>query len=66
VLTFETPTLKSVMFRKVDLAEARLSGLDLSTCDIEGISLRVEDLRGAIVNAAQAIDLSRFLEVVIK
>lgn len=55
-----------VVLRQADLANTRLAGLDLSTCDLEQISTRIEDLRGAIVSAAQAMELSRFLEVVIK
>jgi uncharacterized protein YjbI with pentapeptide repeats len=65
-VTFEATKLVDVVLRQADLAETRLAGVDLSACDIEGITLRVEDLRGAIVSAPQAMELSRLLEVVIK
>ncbi len=65
-ISFEGTRMKDVVLRKADLAEANLSGLDLTNCNIEEISLRVTDLRGAIVSPAQAMDLARFLEVVIR
>jgi uncharacterized protein YjbI with pentapeptide repeats len=65
-ISFEGTRMKEVVLRKADLAEANLAGLDLTSCDIEEISLRVTDLRGAIVSPAQAMDLARFLEVVIR
>jgi uncharacterized protein YjbI with pentapeptide repeats len=65
-VTLEATKLIDVVLRQADLAETRLAGIDLSACDIEGITLRVEDLRGAIVSAPQAMELARLLEVVIK
>jgi len=65
-MTFEATQLKNVILRKADLADANLSGFDLTTCDIAAISLRAQDLRGAIVTPAQAMDLARFLELVIR
>ncbi len=63
---FEGTRLSDTVLRQADLAHARIAGLDLSTCDIEQMSLRAEDLRGVIVSASQAMELSRFLEIVIK
>jgi uncharacterized protein YjbI with pentapeptide repeats len=63
---FEATRLREVVLRQADLAETRLAGLDLSSCDIEGIVLHVEDLRGVTVSPAQAMDLARFLEVIVK
>jgi len=65
-VTLEATKLTEVVLRQADLAETRLAGVDLSACDIEGILLRIEDLRGAIVTAGQAMELARLLEVVIK
>jgi uncharacterized protein YjbI with pentapeptide repeats len=65
-IDFESTRLTEVVLRHAELANTRLAGIDLTTCDIEAISLHVEDLRGAIVSAAQAMELARFLEVVIK
>jgi uncharacterized protein YjbI with pentapeptide repeats len=63
---FEATVFIDVVLRQADLAEAKLTGIDLRSCDIEGISLRIEDLRGVIVSPSQAMDLARFLELVIR
>jgi uncharacterized protein YjbI with pentapeptide repeats len=55
-----------VMLRRADLSKARLQGTDLRGAEIEGITVQPEDLRGAIVNVAQAMDLSRLLGLIIK
>jgi uncharacterized protein YjbI with pentapeptide repeats len=65
-MEFEGTRLHEVILRQADLGETSLAGLDLSTCEIDGIVLRIEDLHGAIVNAAQAMELARFLGVTIK
>ncbi|WP_213805404.1 pentapeptide repeat-containing protein [Granulicella sp. dw_53] len=65
-IDLEATQLIDVVLRKAELGETRLAGVDLTSCDIEEIALRVEDLRGAIVSAPQAMELARFLEVIIK
>ena len=65
-IDFEATRFTDVSLCQTELTNTKLSGLDLSTCDLEAITLHVEDLRGAIVSAAQAMQLARFLEVVIK
>jgi uncharacterized protein YjbI with pentapeptide repeats len=49
-----------------ELTGTKLAGIDLRTTDIEAILLHLEDLRGAIVSPAQAMDLARLLEVIIR
>jgi uncharacterized protein YjbI with pentapeptide repeats len=56
----------NVMLHRADLNRAKLRGTDLRGADIEGIAMQPEDLRGAVVSVAQALDLARFLGVVIK
>jgi uncharacterized protein YjbI with pentapeptide repeats len=63
---FEATSFTDVVPRQADLANTKLAGLDRSTCDLEQITTRIEDLRGAIVSASQAMHLARFLEVVIR
>lgn len=65
-IEFEATQCIDVVLRQADLAGSSLTGIDLSSCNIEAISLRIEDLRGAIVSAPQAMDLARFLQVIIK
>ena len=45
--------------------ETKLSGIDFSTCDIEGIKLDNKGIKGIMVNQFQAIDLARLLGIVI-
>ena len=48
------------------MSGTKLNGIDFSNADIEGLSIRVEDLFGAIVSPAQAISLSKKMGLVIK
>jgi len=65
-VNLEGTRLCEVVLRQADLAETKLANIDLRSCDLEGISLRVEDLQGAIVSASQAMELARFLGVIIR
>jgi uncharacterized protein YjbI with pentapeptide repeats len=56
---------RSVLVR-ADLTGAKLNGADLRTTDIDGITARAEDVRGAIVTPAQAMGLARLLGLVIR
>ena len=48
------------------IMHTNLEGLDLSTCDISGIKVNSESLKGVIVNENQAIALIRLLGVDVK
>ncbi len=52
--------------RQAEIQNFPLKGLDLRTCDIEGITLEPSLLRGAIVTPQQALALAGLLGVVIK
>ena len=54
------------MLVRADLTGAKLKGADLRGADIEGITARAEDVRGAIVTPAQAMELARLLGLVIR
>lgn len=43
-----------------------LKGIDFSTCNIDGIVVDREDLKGVIVNQFQAVELSKLLGIIIK
>ena len=51
---------------RADFRETKLDKLDFRTCDISGIMVKIEDLRGLIVNSYQAITLSAILGLKIK
>lgn len=63
--------LASIAFDNCELIEAEFShtplrGIDLSDCHIEGIHVNLPDIKGAIVNTTQAMDLTSLLGLVIK
>ncbi len=48
------------------MAGTKLKDIDLTSCNIEGIGIRIEDLKGAIVSPIQAVSLSSLMGIVIK
>ncbi|NDV65011.1 pentapeptide repeat-containing protein [Bacteroides sp. 224] len=50
---------------EADLSQTKLRGIDLRTCRLEGIRINVPDLKGAIVQTSQALELLPLLGVVI-
>jgi uncharacterized protein YjbI with pentapeptide repeats len=68
---FRSTGLELTIFREVDLKRgdlrgANLDGTDLRGAAIEAVLVNAADVRGAIVSPAQAIDLVRLLEMVIR
>ncbi len=51
---------------RAEFLHTPLKGQNLTTCDIDGISLEGKELRGAVVTALQACELARLLGVVIQ
>ena len=67
----ESCRLEVVAFDTCSLVEAELSrtslkGMDLTSSRLEGLRLGVGDLRGVIVSPVQALDLTRYLGLVVK
>ncbi len=52
--------------RQAQLFKTNLNKIDFRTCDIEGITVDIGDLKGMIVNEFQAINLAKLLGIVIK
>ena len=64
-------TWKNIAFLECDLNKAelvrtKLKGIDFSTCEMNGITVNISDLNGAIVNEFQALELSKLLGLKIK
>lgn len=59
-IKLKKPTLKADNFTGADFFNALLKGIDLSDCIIDGITVSdtCNELRGAIVNGRQAIELA--------
>lgn len=54
------------ILRGSQLFKTKLDKIDFSSCDIEGIIVTIEDLKGIIVNEFQAIELAKLLGITIK
>jgi len=68
---FQETRLKNIYFDNADLTQAQffktsLKNVDLSSCKIERIAISIEDIKGAIIDQLQAIDLLYLLGVKIK
>ena len=58
--------LKEVDLTQTQFFKTSLNGIDLSQSIIEGIAVSLEDIRGAIIDSFQAINLLYLLGVKIK
>ncbi len=68
---FQSSEFLDVTLEDDDLSKAQLSGtglcgIDLSTCLIEGIGVRMEDVEGVMVSPGQAVLLSGLMGIVVK
>ena len=68
---WEENKLKNIYFKNSDLTKIQfyrtsLKNIDLSDANISGISVPLEDIKGAIINEFQAIDLLYLLGVKLK
>lgn len=52
--------------RQAQMAGTSLAGLDLTTCNIDGLGARPEDLRGVILSAEQAVTAAKIVGVEIR
>ena len=69
--TCETYKIKNIYFNNANLRQAQffktsLKNIDLSNSQIEGIAISLEDIKGAIIDQIQAIDLLYLIGVKIK
>lgn len=68
---FQETKMKQIYFETVDLTQAQffktsLNGVDLSSSKIEQIAVSIEDIKGAIIEQFQAVELLYLLGVKIK
>ncbi|WP_053955016.1 pentapeptide repeat-containing protein [Inediibacterium massiliense] len=68
---FQNSKLSKIQFDNCNLQLSQmsgtsLSGIDLSTSIVDGLGVRQEDIRGAIVSPLQAVNFSKLLGLVIK
>ena len=68
---FQETTAKNIYFENADLTQAQffktsLKNVDLSNSIIEGIAITIDDIKGAIIDQSQSIDLLYLLGVKVK
>ena len=68
---FQETKLDKVVFEECDLRNGYfnktfLGKQDLTSCDIEGIDIDIENIYGATVTAMQGLDLTRLMGLIIK
>ena len=68
---FQENRLKNVHFKKADLTQAQffktsLKDIDLSDANIDGIAISIENIKEAIIDQMQALDLLYLIGVKIK
>jgi len=61
----ETIKFDNCIFINSQIHHTNLKGVDFSTSDITGIGISPQELKGAIVNSVQALDLSKLLGIII-
>ena len=68
---FQETKIKNIYFENADLTQVQffktsLKGIDLSSSKIEGIAVTIDDIKGAIIDQLQAMDLLYLIGVKIK
>jgi uncharacterized protein YjbI with pentapeptide repeats len=62
---FDKVEFRKCNFKLSQMSGTSLSGIDLSNSDFEGVGVRPEDIRGAIVSPMQAVDFAKLFGLVI-
>lgn len=57
---------KECMMKQVEFLHSSLNKIDLTSDNIEGLQVSLDDLKGAIVSPSQALDLAPLLGITIK
>tara|TARA_B100000965_G_scaffold345281_1_gene315967 strand:+ start:105 stop:761 length:657 start_codon:yes stop_codon:yes gene_type:complete len=63
---FNKVELVNCNFRLSQMSGTSLAGIDLSSCNVEGLGIRIEDVKGAIISPLQAVDFAKLLGMEIK
>ena len=58
--------LRACNLSRAEIRETSLKGLDVTSCDIEGVAVDLPSLRGLKVNREQAMGLAALLGLVIE
>ncbi|CAM4286333.1 pentapeptide repeat-containing protein [Paenibacillus tarimensis] len=58
--------LNGCKLQQAEFLRTNMTGIDLSTCEIEGISIPLENLKGCIISQEQAAIFAQYLGLVIR
>lgn len=64
-LTISKFYLKESNIDQVQLSQTKLGGIDISTCEFNGLGVTIEDLRRCIISPAQAVTLATTFGMVV-
>ncbi|MDR3551609.1 MAG: pentapeptide repeat-containing protein [Clostridia bacterium] len=65
-VSFTKTRFAQTSLRQVQMSGTALANIDLTSCDIDGLGARPEDLRGAVLTPEQAITAAKIIGVVIR
>ena len=68
---FQDCNFNKVGFYNTDLTQCQMSGtklkdIDFTSCNVDGIGARIDNLRGAIFSPVQAVSLSKLMGIIIR
>lgn len=64
-ISFKNSIFKKNDFSLCDFSHTSLKNIDFTTCNIDGLILFQDDLKGVILNQNQALDFVKLLGVII-
>ena len=64
--TFDDVRIGRCSFAQAEFTNSRLKGLDFSESDISGITVGINELKGAVMNTEQAVACARLMGIVVK
>ena len=65
-VSLDNDEFDNIDFRKIEIINTPMNGVDISNCNIDGICILPENVKGMIVSEVQAIELINILGIVIK
>lgn len=63
---FKDINIKDCDFTSSEFNQTKLSGIDVSSSNIESIATQPENLKGVIANREQAVALAQLLGIIVK
>jgi hypothetical protein len=59
-------TITECSLIKIEIFNTKMRDIDVTTCDLRGLKVLIDDLKGIVVNSSQALMLAQLLEIQIK